>query len=242
MRSPWRGRCIQVLIFAITSLLASHAFAQSCPQPLASARRLVLVTASGMTTTAATLQTFERAAPNEPWRAVSAAEPALIGKKGMAWAHAVRAFARAGESIKVDGDKRVPAGFYSIGKSFGTEASQRPGFLHIRHGMKCIDDPASSAYNTIVTRADTGWAAHGENMWRVPEYKSGLLVDYPTHARSRAGSCIFIHVRLPAATGTGGCVALPELRLAALQDFVEPGAVLAVLPRHALSRFSGCLP
>jgi hypothetical protein len=36
---------------------------------------------------------------------------------------------------------------------------------------------------------------------------------------------------------------MPEERLVALQDFVEGGgAVLAIVPRHALGRFSGCLP
>ena len=35
-----------------------------------------------------------------------------------------------------------------------------------------------------------------------------------------------------------------ELRIgvAALQNFAESGAVLAVLPRQALDRFKGCLP
>jgi L,D-peptidoglycan transpeptidase YkuD (ErfK/YbiS/YcfS/YnhG family) len=58
----------------------------------------------------------------------------------------------------------------------------------------------------------------------------------------RAGSCIFIHLRLPGKTGTAGCIALPEPRLKAWQDFSQGGAVLAVLPRQALGRFRGCLP
>jgi hypothetical protein len=35
---------------------------------------------------------------------------------------------------------------------------------------------------------------------------------------------------------------MPEVRILALQKFVEAGAVLAVLPRHALGRLRGCLP
>ena len=58
----------------------------------------------------------------------------------------------------------------------------------------------------------------------------------------RAGSCIFIHLRLPGKTGTAGCVALPEPQLKALQDFSQGGAVLAVLPKQALGRFKGRLP
>jgi L,D-peptidoglycan transpeptidase YkuD (ErfK/YbiS/YcfS/YnhG family) len=47
---------------------------------------------------------------------------------------------------------------------------------------------------------------------------------------------------LPGKTGTGGCVALPEPQLEAVQDFAQDGAVLAIMPRQALERFKGCLP
>lgn len=223
-------------------LAPAAAFAQSCPAPLASANRLVLVTADGFRTSAASMRLYERAASGEPWRALGEAEPALIGKAGMAWSHFFRAFSRKGEPRKVEGDKRVPAGFYRIGKSFGTLAPNRAGYLHLTGGTTCVDDLRSPAYNKIASRARIGWKVHGENMWRVPEYARGLLVDYPTDARARAGSCIFIHVRLPEKSGTGGCVALPQARVEALQDFAEPGAVLAVLPRQALGRLKGCLP
>jgi len=74
------------------------------------------------------------------------------------------------------------------------------------------------------------------------EYRRGLLVDYPTNRNARGGSCVFIHVQLPDRTGSGGGVALPEPQLEAVQDFVQDGAVLAILPRPALDRFKGCLP
>jgi L,D-peptidoglycan transpeptidase YkuD (ErfK/YbiS/YcfS/YnhG family) len=76
----------------------------------------------------------------------------------------------------------------------------------------------------------------------VPAYRNGILVDYPTNRNVRAGSCIFIHIRLTSATGTAGCVAVPEPQVIELQDFSEAGAVLAVLPETARSRFRGCLP
>jgi L,D-peptidoglycan transpeptidase YkuD (ErfK/YbiS/YcfS/YnhG family) len=160
----------------------------------------------------------------------------------VAWAHAFRAFARDGEPIKTEDDKRVPAGFFNIGRSFGFAVSRRLGYLRIATGRVCVDDLASPAYNTISTRAKVGWLVRGENMWRVPEYRRGLLVDYPTDAKARAGSCIFIHLRLPSATGTNGCVALPEPQFVTLQNFTQAGAVLAVLPKQALDRFKICLP
>jgi L,D-peptidoglycan transpeptidase YkuD (ErfK/YbiS/YcfS/YnhG family) len=227
------------LVLLMTPLTA---FAQRCPAQLASARKLVLVVADDFTTTQATAQLFQRNSTGEQWRAVSDAEPALIGKGGTAWSYFFRAFAQKGEPIKVEGDKRLPAGFYRIGKSFGTLPPNRTNYLHVTEGMTCVDDVTSPAYNTITTRAKVGWNVRGENMWRAREYRRGLLVDYPTNAKARAGSCIFIHVRLAGVNGTGGCVALPQARVEALQDFVEDGgAALAVVPRAALSRFN-CLP
>lgn len=230
-------------VFAFALLVAPlAAFAQSCPEPLNQARRLVLVVADTMTSTTASVRRFERAALASRWRLVGGPQSALIGHKGIAWAYAFRQFARAGEPVKTEGDKRNPAGFFSIGRSFGFAASRRSGYLHIVPGTVCVDDPASPDYNTVTSRAKVGWKVHGENMWRVPAYRRGLLVDYPTDRQARAGSCIFIHLRLPGATGTAGCVALPEPQVVAMQNFAQGGAVLAVLSKQALGRFKGCLP
>jgi len=218
------------------------AFAQSCPPPLASATRLVLVTADGMTTPSARMQRFERAVFGAAWQPAGGPQSALIGRGGMAWAQSFRSLAKPGEPIKVDGDKRAPAGIYRIGNSFGFGASSRPGYLRVQTGTVCVDDAASPAYNTISSRAKVGASVHGENMWRVAAYRHGLLVDYPTDRRARAGSCIFIHIRMPGATGTAGCVAVPEPDVIALQGFAEPGAVLAILPEAARGRLAGCLP
>jgi L,D-peptidoglycan transpeptidase YkuD (ErfK/YbiS/YcfS/YnhG family) len=217
------------------------ALAQSCPEPLASAKRLVLVTADTLTSTTATVERFERYTPNAQWQVAGGPATALIGYKGVAWSHTFRKFAK-GEPVKVEGDKRAPAGFYKIGPRFGFAPSQVPNYVRINDGMVCVNDLSSPAYNTITRRDRIGPNVHGENMWRIPDYGRGLLVDYPTDRKARAGSCIFIHLQLPGKTGTGGCVAMPEPQLEAVQDFAQDGAVLVVLPRQALARFKGCLP
>ena len=230
-----------VFILALL-LLPCAAHAQSCPALLASANRLVLVVADTMGSTTASVQRYQRASPTETWRAVGGPASALIGYKGIAWAHAFHELARGDEPIKIDGDKRAPAGFYKIGNSFGFAASRRRNYTRIKAGTVCVDDAASTAYNTITSRRTVGWRVHGENMWRAREYRRGLFVDYPTDRAARAGSCIFLHLRLPGRTGTHGCVALAERELTAVQNFAEPGAVLAILPKQALPRFKGCLP
>jgi len=79
-------------------------------------------------------------------------------------------------------------------------------------------------------------------MWRIPHYRLGLLVDYPTSRARRGGSCIIIHLKLPRVSGTAGCIAVDEPAMLALQEFAAPGAVLAMMPAQALRRFGDCLP
>jgi hypothetical protein len=57
-----------------------------------------------------------------------------------------------------------------------------------------------------------------------------------------AGSCIFIHVWRARDKGTAGCIAMPESRVTASQDFAEHGGIIAILPESALTRFKECLP
>ena len=107
----------------------------------------------------------------------------------------------------------------------------------------CSSDLGHRAYNTIPTRASVAPNTRVENMGRIlPMYRRGIVVDYPTNARAQAGSCIFIHVWKSPTTGTAGCVALPESRVEALQDFTGSNAAIAIMPRTALDRLRGCLP
>jgi hypothetical protein len=234
---------IAFLALVMMSVLPlAPAFGQTCPEPLNGARRLVLVTSNSLAATIGMAQLFERASPVEAWRPFSPAEPVVLGRTGMAWGLGFHQLASDGEPRKIEGDGRTPAGVYRIGPSFGFAASPRPGYIQIAQDTVCVDDPASPAYNTITSRRVVGRAVHGENMRTVERYRHGLVVDYPTDAKARGGSCIFIHIKRSTMAPTAGCVALPEARVAAWQEFAEPGAVLATLPQAALSRLSGCLP
>ena len=221
---------VVAMVAAVLAHQTPAARAQSCPAPLADAKRMVLVTAPTMNDVAATMRLYQRAS-------------ARLGWDGMGWSPFFARLAEPGEPLKVEGDKRAPAGIYSIGRSFGILASSRPNYLQITPDTICVHDPSSPAYNTIASRSRLGPAVRAETMSKaLPMYRRGLLVDYPTDARKKAGSCIFIHVWRSPMTGTAGCVAVPEPRVEALQDFAADGAVLTILPHGALDRLPGCLP
>jgi L,D-peptidoglycan transpeptidase YkuD (ErfK/YbiS/YcfS/YnhG family) len=139
------------LIFAATTMLVSSpVYADTCPEPIAEASRLVLVTTRSMDTQLATMQLFKRQTANKSWKRISAAEPAVVGKAGLGWGYSVLDFKEREEPEKVEGDKRTPAGFFRIGASFGFAPSRRPGYLELKAGETvCVEDPSSPFYNTI---------------------------------------------------------------------------------------------
>ena len=227
----------------LSALLPSAGHARSCPEILDDALRLLLVTTPAMNSSRARLKVFERASRELPWTNVGTAEPAVVGRAGLAWGHGFDGTAQGDEPRKVEGDGRTPAGMFRIGASFGFGRSEVPGHIAIRPGKTvCVDDASSPLYNTITTLARVGPSTSREDMWRIPLYKRGLLVDYPTDREHRRGSCIFIHIWRGPESATAGCIGLPEMRVAALQEFSRTGAVLAVLPQEALDRFEGCVP
>jgi hypothetical protein len=81
----------KALIFAATTILVSPVYAETCPDPIAEASRLVLVTTRSMDTQLATMQLFTRQSANKPWKRISAAEPAVVGKAGLGWGYSVLA-------------------------------------------------------------------------------------------------------------------------------------------------------
>src|SRR5262250_48644 len=237
-----RMRKDKVLIFAATTIFASPVCAETCPDRIAEASRLVLVTTRSMDTQLANMQLFTRQSANNPWKQVGAAKPAVVGKAGLGWGYSFVDLKDREEPEKVEGDKRTPAGFFRIGASFGFAPSRRPGYIELKGGETvCVEDPTSPFYNTITKRSEIG-SVEADDMRSSPFYRSGLFVDYPSDRATQRGSCILIHIWGAPDTGTAGCIGLPEERVRALQDFSRPGAVLAVLPEPALARFPGCLP
>jgi L,D-peptidoglycan transpeptidase YkuD (ErfK/YbiS/YcfS/YnhG family) len=232
-----------LVVLCCTLLTSSNVFAQTCPAPMETARRLLLVTVPTLTSPAGKLRLFARRQPDAAWDRIGSAEPVTVGIKGVAWSRAFRDLAGDGEPVKIEGDNRSPAGIYTVGRPFGFAPSPLANYLRINSDSVCVEDPSSPAYNTITSRRAIGRLASRENMRASGLYRRGLFVDYPTDGANRAGSCIFIHILKLPAKGTAGCVTLPENRVAALQRFANKHpTVLVLLPESALSRLEGCLP
>lgn len=239
------GTLVRMAVVMVSASGLQACAVDECAEPLAGATRLLLVTTPAMDGPVATLRTFERVAPGDEWQPVSPPEPAVVGSAGLAWGWNFAALAMPGEPVKTEGDRRTPAGFYRMGATFGfDERSDRPGHIALeRDRHVCVDDPASPHYNRIVSRAEAGANTSAEEMRDVAVYRHGAVIDYPTNREGKSGSCIFLHIWDGEGTGTAGCVALPEARVIAIQDWVLPEkTVIAVIPATAAGRLSHCLP
>ena len=191
------------------------------------APRLVLVTAETMHDTAR--NRLSTASRGRRWRALGARS-----RRDRQGRHGLVAFflrlARRGEPIKVEGDKRAPAGIYRIGRSFGIVASSRPDYLHVTEDTICVDDPSSPAYNTIASRASVEPKVHArEHEPCAADLPPRPGVNYPTDAEG--APAVHLHSRL--ATVERHRRLRRVARGAGRSDagFRRGGAVIAILPR-----------
>jgi L,D-peptidoglycan transpeptidase YkuD (ErfK/YbiS/YcfS/YnhG family) len=95
--------------------------------------------------------------------------------------------------------------------------------------LKCVDDAASAAYNTLV-RLPAGtaptWSSAEEMRRTDDDYRLGAFVDHNAGADRRAGggSCIFLHVWSGPDHPTVGCTAMPLERITEIARWLDPQA------------------
>ncbi|MCZ7595988.1 MAG: hypothetical protein M5U16_14665 [Hyphomicrobium sp.] len=229
---------------ALFAFLAADAGAGYCPRPLHRATRLIIVTVPDMAAVKATLHTFVRKSPAARWERSGLPEPAVVGSTGIGWSEDFDHLARKDEPIKREGDKRTPAGIFRVAGPFGFEPSKLKGYVQLSRGKSvCVDDPTSLLYGKIVDKSLAKSVQSSEDMGAVPGLKRGMIVDYPARRGAKGGSCIFLHVWEGDSVGTAGRIALPEARVAVLQQWSGKGfTAIAILTEEAAPRFKGCLP
>ncbi len=218
--------------------------ADQCPDVLANAAQLILVTPMGADQANAIAETFVRSAHGQAWRPVGGMRSAVVGLKGVAWGAGFRHFAMPGEPLKQEGDKRSPMGIYAMGPTFGFEEADYPGHLKLQTDQHiCVEEPGAVNYGRIVPRGEVGEGVKFDQMRSEQLYRKGLVVNYPADSANKAGSCIFVHVWRQPGKGTAGCVALDEADVADLQAWASAApTAIAILTAEARARFTSCLP
>jgi len=234
-----------------TAPLPARAPAQA--RALARSLQLVVFLTPGWTSTAGTLQRFERDNGASQWRPVEGAIPAVIGRTGLAWSDSGLA-SDPRQPVKHEGDGKSPAGAFPLDTAFGFAAREAMSWLRMPYapllaGSDCVDDEGSAYYNTVVDRAKVSrvdWTS-AEHMRQVGQYRIGVIVGYNAAPPQRGrGSCIFLHIWGGPSSTTAGCTALDAGRLEQLMRWLDaarrPAIVQLPVAEYARLRSEWRLP
>jgi D-alanyl-D-alanine dipeptidase len=214
-------------------LLLASASCQSqtriSPRPLIErSEQLVVVTTPGWTSTTGTIRRFGRSRSTSEWRAIDDPVPVVVGRTGIAWGVGFDGVSTEGPH-KREGDGKSPAGMFPLDTVFGfappgSMRSVRMPYVQLLPSTDCVDDTASSHYNTVVDRGSVprvDWNS-AEHMRSIRHYEVGVIVGYnampPVKGR---GSCIFLHIWAGPGSHTAGCTAFDEGRLRELIGWLD---------------------
>ena len=135
-------------------------------------------------------------------------------------------------SNKIEGDKKTPSGFFSLGKVYyRKERNSKPvtkmNTISIKRNMGWCDDVKSKKYNKLIK---TTIKIRHEKMFR-RDYKYDYLItiNYNTkNTKLGKGSAIFIHLS-KTYKKTAGCVALKKKDLLILLKLINRKTKIKIL-------------
>lgn len=172
----------------------------------------------------------------------------VVGNNGLGWGSGIMDFTHRNGPVKREGDKKSPAGIFTIGTAFGIYAESSLPTLGlpyrvVEYELQCIEDTSSRYYNQLVREddPDKDWVQDDRMTRKDHLYNLGAFVNHNTDpARAGAGSCIFLHLWRDEQQGTLGCTAMAQERL--LEHFqwldLDKSPVLVQLPKSEYASFS----
>lgn len=194
---------------------------------ISTALQLLLVLTADWETIDGYLYRWERSSCTAPFVPIGSPIPIVVGEKGMGWGIGLHTPSQKGP-FKREGDRKAPAGIFSLGPIFIDPKFPLPLFfkmplLYTHAEMEAIDDPASLYYNQIVNCQEVkmkDWSS-SESM-QEELYHLGLVIHHnPLPAIAGKGSCIFMHVWRKSDKGTYGCTAMSQENLKEVLSWLD---------------------
>ncbi|MGH8047585.1 MAG: L,D-transpeptidase family protein [Chthoniobacterales bacterium] len=198
----------------LCAFCALSRLAPAAPLP-ADCRQLIVGIAATWDTGVGTIQCFER--DGKKWKAVSQPQRVLFGKDGLAWGIGLAGQEQPGLHKK-EGDKRAPAGLFSLGKVY-TYSTKLPGgadypFYTVGPADAWISNPALPHYNEHVVvdpKNPPPWFA--KEQMRQDDFAHAWKIEIRHNEDSPvpgAGSAIFFHIQRGENKHTSGCTTMPQ--------------------------------
>ncbi|MEN4046045.1 L,D-transpeptidase family protein [Sulfurimonas sp. NWX367] len=201
---------------------------------LFSSQQIVLVVANDMNSSSAKLECYEGS--NKVFETMSV----NLGKNGLGWGAESREFQKnPDEALKYEGDKKAPAGIFSLSAIFGyaPKSNYKMPYLYAEKNLICVDDTNSNFYNQIIMAQ--GDEKSFEYMRRNDvQYKTGIVVDYNKKSARGRGSCIFMHIERAPKSPTVGCTSMSEKDIKKIAGWLDKkkNPVLVQIPKKSAKK------
>jgi L,D-peptidoglycan transpeptidase YkuD (ErfK/YbiS/YcfS/YnhG family) len=220
--------------FCLVGLIALSAYAarterakkHAAPKNLQGSELLVVVS-NGWNNLQGKLYAFKR---NGRHWVLAFSNAIVLGKNGLALGDGLTRLPLSGAPIKHEGDKRSPAGIFTIGSAFGYADKSdaqwiRMHYVRASDTLICVDDSLSVNYNKLVGKdtAKNDYNSYEHMHLKDDAYKWGLFVNHNSgKVVPGDGSCIFMHIWENDHTGTDGCTAMTETNILRLLHWLNP--------------------
>jgi L,D-peptidoglycan transpeptidase YkuD (ErfK/YbiS/YcfS/YnhG family) len=234
---------LKLLILAFLTLLPAAAF-----ELPASSSQCLVGTADGWDNSHVTLRLYEKI--GGAWKPVTESWQGRLGKNGLVWGNGIHPVPT-GAVTKKEGDKRSPAGVFSIGGAWGYEPSIRKHsalpYRQVTARDLWVEDPASPKYNcNVILDHDpaTPWEKKQQMKQTDPVHSLKLFIAHnaPPKATPHAGSSIFFHIwRRDGAAATAGCTTMEKQKLVWLISKINPAKNphYVLLPKTEYDQYRG---
>lgn len=203
-----------MLLFIISSLNAN---------PLSKSKQVIVVTTAKWSANHGVLQRYEKRSGK--WKAVGKQLAVKVGKNGLAWGRGLHKIPKGTKRIKREGDGRAPAGIFRLSYAFG-DKSFDISYPYRRMSSKhhCVDDSRSKYYNRVIdsSKSKKDYKSFERMKFASGLYSYGLFVDHNPKQISKAGSCIFLHIKKVSGKPTVGCTAMSKPEIKALLRWLDP--------------------
>ncbi|WP_457744961.1 L,D-transpeptidase family protein [Sulfurimonas sp.] len=196
-----------------------------------SSQQIVLVVADDINSSTAQLQCYEDS------KKIFHTIKVNLGKNGLGWGLGKKNLTNMRDIniIKKEGDKRAPAGIFTLNTLFGY--SQKSDFhfpyLYASKSLICVDDTHSKFYNQIIEAK--GDEKSFEYMHRNDDlYKLGIVVGHNQEAKKGYGSCIFLHIQRAENSPTVGCTSMKESDIRDIAKWLDKdkNPILIQIPKN----------
>ncbi len=229
--------------------LSSHTPPTQAPEP----EQMILMVTPRWESIKGTLRTYEKV--RGQWQPVQKPIDAVVGKKGMGWGRGVFSPEDVqNNTYRQEGDKRAPAGIFSLGKVFGhaptAQAQQKLGlkmpYYPLTDDTRCVGAGESRYYNMMIEKSQVtpDWKNPKSNEFMRLDavdpdgvYRWGLFVNHNSDLNpegmkrnTTAGSCIFLHVWKAPGVGTSGCTAMKKKPAKWLVHAAKASPCFSIMP------------